>query len=66
MCAGGEWDGTILKADDAVLRRQANRAGVYGRPVPVVFAGILLKAGEDVLTLQGGGMMYDTVVLEAA
>jgi rhamnogalacturonan endolyase len=65
LAVNGTAMGAIAKPNDSVMNRQANRAGVYGRPAPVVFPGNLLKAGENVLTLQGSGMMYDTVVMEA-
>jgi rhamnogalacturonan endolyase len=64
LAVNGTSIGTISKPNDSVLARQANRAGVYGRPAPVTFPANLLKVGENVLTLQGSGMMYDTVVLE--
>jgi len=57
--------GSVSKPSDGVMGRQANAAGVYGRPAPVVFPATALKQGENTLTLQGAGMMYDTVVLEA-
>src|SRR4029079_13933140 len=57
--------GSVSKPSDGVMGRQANRAGGYARPVPVTFPATLLKQGENALTLQGTGMMYDTVVLEA-
>ncbi len=65
IAVNGTTVGNIAKGNDAVMGRQANRAGVYGRPAPVTFAGSILKQGENTLTLQGSGMMYDTVVLEA-
>jgi rhamnogalacturonan endolyase len=65
LAVNGTSIGTISKGNDGAMSRQANRAGVYGRPAPVTFPASLLKVGENVLTLQGNGMMYDTVVLEA-
>jgi rhamnogalacturonan endolyase len=57
--------GSLSKPDDQTLRRQANRAGVYVRPPPIVFPATNLKVGANTLTLAGSGIMYDTVVLEA-
>jgi len=65
LAVNGTAIGSIGKGDDSTLRRQANRAGVYARPAPIVFPASNLKQGENTLTLQGSGMMYDTVVLEA-
>lgn len=65
LAINGTSVGTISKNNDQVLRRQANRAGIYGRPAPVTSSASLLKVGENTLTLQGSDMMYDTVVLEA-
>jgi len=53
------------QGDDQTIRRQANRAGVYVRPAPFTFPASTLKQGANTLTLQGSGIMYDTVVLEA-
>jgi rhamnogalacturonan endolyase len=65
LAVNGTSIGSIGKGDDSTLRRQANRAGVYARPAPIVFPASSLKHGENILTLQGSGIMYDTVVLEA-
>jgi hypothetical protein len=68
VAVNGTAVGSVGKGDDQTLRRQANRAGVYGRPAPVTFPASTLKQGENTLTLQasgGSGLMYDTVVLEA-
>ena len=65
LAVNGKAIGNLTKPDDQTLRRQANRAGVYMRPPPVVFPASDLQAGANTLTLQGSGIMYDTVVLEA-
>jgi hypothetical protein len=65
VAVNGKQVGSVGKTNDGVMGRQANRAGVYGRPPAVVFPASELKQGENTLTLQGSGMMYDTVVLEA-
>jgi len=65
LAVNGKAIGNLSKSDDQTLRRQANRAGVYLRPPPVVFPASDLRAGANALTLQGSGIMYDTVVLEA-
>lgn len=65
IAVNGNSVGNISKGNDGAMSRQANRAGVYGRPAPVVFPASNLKQGANTLTLQGSGMMYDTVVLEA-
>jgi rhamnogalacturonan endolyase len=59
LAVNGKTIGTLSKGDDQTLRRQANRAGVYVRPPPVVFPATLLSAGANTLTLQGSGIMYD-------
>ncbi len=65
LAVNGTAIGSVSKGDDQTLRRQANRAGVYVRPAPLTFPATNLKPGANVITLQGSGIMYDTVVLEA-
>jgi hypothetical protein len=65
LAVNGTSVGSINKPNDAAMGRQANRAGTYARPAPVVFPASNLKPGANTLTLQGSGIMYDTVILEA-
>ena len=46
--------GKIAKGDDASVRRAANRSGVYAR-FEFEFAASLLKAGENLVSLQMAG-----------
>lgn len=58
--------GALSYRDDASVRRSANRSGRYGRN-EFSFPASTLQQGENTLTLtnNGGGLMYDTLVLEA-
>ena len=58
--------GRLNYADDASVRRSANRSGRYARN-EYTFPASLLKQGENTLTLacNGSGLMYDTIVMEA-
>jgi rhamnogalacturonan endolyase len=62
----GQTVGTLSYGDDASVRRAANRSGRYARN-EYTFPSSVLKAGENTLTLRanGGGIMYDTIVMEA-
>jgi rhamnogalacturonan endolyase len=62
--------GSGNNGDDASVRRAANRSGRYGRN-EYVFPAKLIRAGANSLALRSnsagasGGLMYDTIVLEA-
>lgn len=58
--------GSLNYADDASVRRSANRSGRYARN-EYTFPASLFKPGENSLTLtcNGVGLMYDTIVMEA-
>jgi rhamnogalacturonan endolyase len=58
--------GNLSYGDDASVRRAANRSGRYARN-EFTFPASALKQGENTLILHnnGGGLMYDTIVLEA-
>jgi hypothetical protein len=58
--------GRLSYADDASVRRSTNRSGRYARN-EYTFPATVLKKGENTLTLRanGGGLMYDTIVLES-
>jgi hypothetical protein len=58
--------GRLSCSDDGSVRRSTNRSGRYGRN-EYTFPASILKPGENTLTLRasGGGLMYDTVVLES-
>jgi rhamnogalacturonan endolyase len=58
--------GNLSYRDDASVRRSTNRSGRYARN-EYTFPATLLQQGENTLTLRanGGGLMYDTIVLES-
>jgi rhamnogalacturonan endolyase len=58
--------GRLSYSDDASVRRSTNRSGRYARN-EYKFSASILKQGENILTLRanGGGLMYDTIVLES-
>jgi rhamnogalacturonan endolyase len=58
--------GSLSYRDDASVRRSTNRSGRYARN-EYTFPDTLLQQGENTLTLRanGGGLMYDTIVLES-
>jgi hypothetical protein len=58
--------GHLSYGDDASVRRSTNRSARYERN-EFTFPASILKPGENTLTLRanGGGLMYDTIVLEA-
>jgi hypothetical protein len=58
--------GRLSYGDDASVRRSTNRSGRYARN-EYTFPASVLKQGENILTLRanGGGLMYDTIVLES-
>jgi rhamnogalacturonan endolyase len=64
----GKEVGHLNYRDDASVRRAANRSGRYARN-EYTFPAALLKAGPNRLSLHansnGGGLMYDTIVMEA-
>ena len=66
----GKEVGSLRYGDDASVRRAANRSGRYGRN-EYTFPASLLKQGTNTLSLRsegsagGGGLMYDTIVMEA-
>jgi hypothetical protein len=66
----GQDIGAMNYGDDASVRRAANRSGRYGRN-EYVFPAKLIRAGANSLALRSnsagasGGLMYDTIVLEA-
>jgi rhamnogalacturonan endolyase len=66
----GKEVGSLVYGDDGSVRRAANRSGRYGRN-EFKFPASLLKQGANTLALRGngkagsGGLMYDTIVMEA-
>jgi rhamnogalacturonan endolyase len=58
--------GQLSYGDDGSVRRSTNRSGRYARN-EYTFPASVLKQGENSLTLNttSGGLMYDTIVLEA-
>jgi hypothetical protein len=58
--------GRLSYPDDASVRRSTNRSGRYARN-EYTFPAAILKKGANTLTLRanGGGLMYDTIVLES-
>jgi rhamnogalacturonan endolyase len=64
----GKEVGHLNYRDDASVRRAANRSGRYARN-EYTFPASLLKQGANTLSLRansnGGGLMYDTLVMEA-
>lgn len=58
--------GKLSYRDDASVRRSTNRSGRYARN-EFSFPASVLQPGDNVLTLsaEGGGLMYDTLVLES-
>ena len=69
VAVNGQAIGDLSYGDDASVRRAANRSGRYGRNEYTFPAG-LLKQGTNTLGLRnssagaGGGLMYDTLVME--
>ena len=58
--------GNITKGDDGSVRRQTNPQPASTLAMPSLLSPASnLKQGANSLTLQGKGMMYDTVVLES-
>jgi rhamnogalacturonan endolyase len=64
----GKEVGSLNYGDDASVRRAANRSGRYARN-EYTFPADLLKQGTNTLSLRSngnsGGLMYDTIVMEA-
>ena len=58
--------GRLSYPRDASVDRSTNRSGVYHRN-EYTFPASLLKSGDNTLTLtcNGGGLMYDTIVMES-
>jgi len=58
--------GRIQKGNDSSIARDTSRSGLYQKNDFTFDAG-LLKPGQNTrrLSANGGGLMYDTVVLEA-
>ncbi len=58
--------GHLSYSDDGSVRRSTNRSGRYARN-EYTFPATDLKPGENTLTLtaNSGGLMYDTIVMEA-
>jgi rhamnogalacturonan endolyase len=70
VAVNGHAIGDLSYGDDASVRRAANRSGRYGRN-EYTFPASLMKQGTNILSLRnssagaGGGLMYDTLVMEA-